>query len=330
MTSARENIKRKRKIKTQRRRLKLFRFFVFLLFLTITLSLFGVLSYFIYGVAHEAYQRFDAMYQGYQERRLERNQAVDEKFEGYTNILVIGLDEGADTSGVEATFADSLLFVSMDNATGNVRVINIPGNTLVPYPSGVTGRINGLYGIGGPPLLVQSVHQLLGVSVHHYIALSPSALAELVDILGGIDLYVEDEMDYEDPESGLSIHIQKGYQHVDGDTAQKYLRYRGTALGEVGRLYRQQRFVKAIYEQSFTVDTVSKIPDIVRLFDEKMKTSAEVFDTARLTKVVKSLNAHPPQTSLLPGAVNDYGWQPDAEAIAQKMKELFPEPVTEE
>ena len=61
-----------------------------------------------------------------------------------------------------------------------------------------------------------------------------------------------------------------------------------------------------------------------------MESSAEIFDTARLTKVVKSLHAEPPQTSLLPGAVNDYGWQPDPAGIEQKMKEMFPEPQAEE
>lgn len=329
MASARENIQRKRQIKTRRRRIRIFRVFVFLIFLGITLSLFGILSYYVYGFAHEAYQRFDTMYQGYQERRLNRGQSEDEKFSGYTNILVVGLDEGADSSGVESTFADALIFFSMENMTGDVRVVNIPGNTLVPYPSGVTGRINGLYGLGGPSLLVQTVHQLLGVSIHHYIVIDPAALAEFVEILGGVELYVEDEMNYEDAESGLSIHIPKGYQLVNGDTAQKYLRYRGSELGDIGRLYRQQRFIKALYEKSFTVDTVSKIPEIAKLFDEKIQSSAEIFDTARLTKLVKSFNANSPKTTLLPGAVNDYGWQPDTPAIEQKMKELFPDPQEE-
>ena len=137
-------------------------------------------------------------------------------------------------------------------------------------------------------------------------------------------------MNYDDPEAGLSIHIPKGFQHMDGDTAQKYLRYRSSELGEVGRLHRQQRFAKALYEKFLQVDTIPKLPDVADIFKYRMTTSAEIFDSARLAKVLKNLSSEPPKTLILPVSQRDGYWLPDYAAIRQKIEELFPELVKHE
>ena len=221
-------------------------------------------------------------------------------------MLILGIDDGADENGTEGKHADTILLLSMENATGSLRAVTVPPNMIVSLPQGGGElRATDLYAHGGAPTMVQTLSALLGVSIHQYVTLDTQALAELVDVLGGVDLYVEDEMNYDDPEAGLSIRIPKGFQHMDGDTAQKYLRYRSSELGEVGRLHRQQRFAKALYEKFLQVDTIPKLPDVADIFKYRMTTSAEIFDSARLAKVLKNLGSAPPKTLILPTSQHD-------------------------
>ena len=322
-----ENIRLKRKEQARRRRIARARLLVLMFFLSIFIAVLAVAGYFLYGIGHGIYQEIDAVYQGYEARRQVRDRHVDAKFDGYTNVLVLGIDDGADENGTEGKHADTILLLSMENATGSLRAITVPPNMIVHLPQ---KRATDLYMHGGAPTMVQAISDLLGVSIHQYVTLDTQALADLVDVLGGVDLYVEDEMNYDDPEAGLSIHIPKGFQHMDGDTAQKYLRYRSSELGEVGRLHRQQRFAKALYEKFLQVDTIPKLPDVADIFKYRMTTSAEIFDSARLAKVLKNLGSEPPKTLILPVTQRDGYWLPDQAAIRQKIAELFPESVKHE
>lgn len=325
-----ENIREKRRRLARRRRIARARLIVFFFFFSIFMAVLAGAGYFLYSIGHRIYQDIDTVYQGYEERRQIRDQHIDTRFDGYTNVLVLGIDDGADENGTEGQHADTILLLSMENATGTLRAITVPPAMLVLPPGGEEVRAADLYSHGGAPMMVQTLSSLLGVSIHQYVTMDTRALAELVDVLGGVDLYVEDEMNYDDPEAGLSIHIPKGFQHMDGDTAQKYLRYRSSELGEVGRLHRQQRFAKALYEKFLQVDTIPKLPDVADIFKYRMTTSAEIFDSARLAKVLKNLNGEPPKTVLLPVVQHDGYWLPDKAEIQQKIGELFPELVKQE
>ncbi|MBR4695238.1 MAG: LCP family protein, partial [Selenomonadaceae bacterium] len=214
------------------------------------------------------------------------------------------------------------------NESGRVRVITIPPDTWISFPGYEgEGRISTLYPRGGEPIMVRAVSNLLGISIHQYIAVDMKTFAELIDILGGIDAYVEEDMNYDDPESGLSIHLQKGYQHMDGDMAQKYLRYRGTGLGDVGRVQRQQRFIKALYQKALQLDTIPKLPAIADIFQHRMTTSAEIFDSAHLANVLRHMNSDVPVTLMLPGQSaedDDRIWIPNQNEIDLRIRELFP------
>ena len=209
-----ENIKRKRRIRKRRRRLRMLRFLVFLCFLSIV----GWCGYHIYLWGSRTYDTYYEIYQGYQQRQNLKRENMDPRFDGYTNILILGIDDGNEIG----QRADTVLLMSLDNTSGDVRFLSIPRDTLVAIP----GRrqpetINNAYYYGGAALTQQTVSALLGVTVHDYITLDTKALAEVIDTLGGIDLYIEGDMDYEDPEADLSIHFKKGYQHLNGDEVQK-------------------------------------------------------------------------------------------------------------
>ena len=325
-SKTRENIKRKR---LQRKRIRFLRFLIFLVIVGSLGGLIAFAGYHIYTLGSHAYQSYEAMYAGYEQRQQEKRGMIDARFDGYTNVLVLGVDDGADDSMLAGQHADTILLLSLENATGKVRVLSIPRDTLTNIPGKAPGqKLSSAFAYGGAPLTVQAVSALLGISIHQYVAMDVKAMTELVDMLGGIDLYVEHDMDYQDPEAGLEIHLKKGYQHLDGDTAQKYLRYRSPELGDIGRVQRQQHFVKALYEQAMKLDTLRKLPEIADLFQHRMSTSAEIFDSGHLANVLRHLDTAEPQTFMLPGESDGGVWVPNQQLLDTKMKELFPDSLS--
>lgn len=322
------NILRKRKLKQRKRRLRIFRLLVLLVLMALVGTAMIFLTYNIYSWGSNAYQELRSMYQGYEERREARMGVADEKFNGYTNVLILGIDEGANQDEAYERRADTIMVLSLENETGRVRVITIPRGTWIQEPhTGYQGRISNLYAAGGAPIMVRAVSQLLGISIHQYVDLDMNAFAQIIDTLGGIDVYVEEEMNYVDPEAELSIHLSKGYQHMDGETAQKYLRYRSNDLGDVGRIQRQQKFVKTFYQKLLQLETLPKLPAVADIFQNSLTTSAEVFDSAHLANVLRRLSSEQPMTVMLPGDSangDDTVWVADMQAVQDKIGEMFP------
>ena len=314
-----DNIEKKRKTMRRRRRIKAFRLIFALVVLCLIGSAFLFVGYSIYNAGVRVYNEFADMYQGYNDRRTARMGSTDPKFEGYTNILILGVDDS------ERQEADTILVLSFANDTGKSRIIGIPRDTWIATRTR-SGKIGELYGWGGANVLVREVSKLLGISIHQYIIIDMTTFADLIDVLGGLDIYVEENMDYDDEVAGLSIHIPQGYQHLSGEEVQKYLRYRDDKLGDVGRVQRQQKFIKALYAKVLQLDTIPKLPAIADIFRNRMETSAEIFDSAHLANVLRRMSSDPPATLLLPGADNvDGAWVPNVAEIEARLSELFPQ-----
>lgn len=326
--TTRQNILRKRQARARQRRKAIMRLFFLLIFLGAVVAGILFLGYTLVSWGSRMYHGYQAMYAGYAERQQERRGTVDPKFDGYTNILILGLDDGADDSGTKEKRADTILVVSFEHETGKVRIINIPRDTWTSLPNhGVSTKLKNIYVMGGAPLMVRQVSSLLGVSIHQYVTLDMKTFADLIDALGGIDVYVEGNMTYEDPEANLSINIRQGYQHLDGTQAQQYLRYRNSDLGDVGRVQRQQKFVKALYQKLLQFETIPRLPAIAEIFKQRVDTSAEIFDSVHLANVLRSMSSDPPVSILLPGSAaqqDDTVWVPDEAGIQNRMQELFP------
>ena len=328
-SQTRENVKRKRRRIWKRYIEIFFRFCVFLVVAGLLATAVGWLGLQAYRWVDNTYSTYAQFYEEYKQRRELRAQSFDPRFDGYTNVLLVGLDTGMEDNVQQA---DTILLLSLKNDTGEVRLMNIPRYTLVDIP-GIKEqqRIANAYIYGGIPLLDQRATQLLNVTMHHYVVMDTSTLAQIIDIMGGIDLYVEADMDYDDPEGNLYIHIPKGYQKLDGDTAQKYLRYSSDDLGVLGRSKRQQSFLKAFYEQLLRPEVLPKVPAIINVCEANVKTSIEMFDSAHLTNLLRKIDQKKPLMMDLPGYRDKNGsWVCDKDITDEKVQELFPVENTED
>ena len=172
------------------------------------------------------------------------SQGEDKTEEPYFRLLVAGEDESGG-------LCDVLILLSIHQESGEVWGLQLPRDTYAAYSEGSYRKLNGAARIlGGMEALCDFLEEGLGVSIHRYLRLSPDALRQGVDALGGVLLTLEEPMDYEDPAQGLSIHLPAGEQLLNGEAAEQFVRYRwGYARGDLDRLDAQKKFLTALYRR---------------------------------------------------------------------------------
>lgn len=199
------------------------------------------------------------------------------------NIVVMGVDE-RDT---DAGRSDTLFVVMLDPKNNNVSLLSIPRDTMVRVPGRGWDKINHAFAYGGHKLTQQTVEEFLGIQINNYVVVDFSGFKDLVNAIGGIDINVEKDMYYEDPYDNLVIDLQQGRQHLDGEKAIQYVRYRDEE-GDIGRIKRQQHFMMAIYEKMTSTQILTKVPSLVKELTKMIKTDMPLTDMAKVGKAMNS------------------------------------------
>ncbi|MBW3664383.1 MAG: LCP family protein [Actinobacteria bacterium] len=169
--------------------------------------------------------------------------------EGPTHVLVVGSDsrEGLTaeeqveltTGFVEGERTDTIFVMSIQG--GRVALLAFPRDLWVTRCDGTAGRINAAFGIGGPDCLVQTVSQVSGLPIQHYLEVNFGGFRRIVDAVGGVELCLERAM--QDPFAG--VDLPAGCQLLDGRQALGFVRTRKID-NDLERIKRQQEFLRAL------------------------------------------------------------------------------------
>jgi LCP family protein required for cell wall assembly len=162
---------------------------------------------------------------------------------GTVNVLVVGLD---DVDGGRR--ADAIALACLDMDARSIRMISIPRDSRVFIPGRNWDKINHSYVYGGITLLKETVMNLLNVGINYYAIINYDSFPRIVDLLDGIDINVEKKLVYTDYSGKLFINIPKGQQHMKGKTVLEYVRFRHDALGDIGRVQRQQQVISILMD----------------------------------------------------------------------------------
>ena len=193
------------------------------------------------------------------------------------NFLMVGIDrssqkEGDDLNdaGVDDGNTDMILYVHFNNETGEMKMLQIPRDTMVTTDRSVSGnyRINNIAKTQAADsnsmnmnALCEQVSNMYQLPIDGYMTIRLEMLVQLVDTFGGIELYVPREMDYK------GSHLDQGYQTLNGDACEFLLRTRHIyPNGDIGRLNMQRQFYAALFR--------------------KLKSIGNIWDVARLTPAV--------------------------------------------
>ena len=188
--------------------------------------------------------------------------------EVYTFLLV-----GRDDMGGGNT--DTIMVGCFDVKNGTLDVLSVYRDTLVDVPWEIK-KINSVYNFQGVEGLQTQIKNLIGYQPDYYFIMEMSAVAQIVDALGGVDFDVPYNMHYDDPTQDLHIHLEKGMQHLDGENAVKLLRWRknnsgeSLSVGDIGRVEIQHQFLKALAEQTIRPGNIAKINQVASIVDKNL------------------------------------------------------------
>ena len=190
--------------------------------------------------------------------------------DGVYNILICGTDgDGYRT--------DTIIVAHLDANAHTVALLSIPRDTPVATGNGGLMKINSVYaggGADGMQRLALRLNALLGFPVDGYVLVDLEAFQKTVDLVGGVDFDVPQDMDYEDASQDLYIHLKKGMQHLDGEKAMELVRFRkGYASQDIQRTQVQQQFLKALAKQCLSVSSLTKIGEFADIFAEYVTTN---------------------------------------------------------
>ncbi|MBQ3449380.1 MAG: LCP family protein [Synergistaceae bacterium] len=217
--------------------------------------------------------------------------AVSEKTEdntgragGSVNVLVVGLDN---VEGGSRTDAIALAIFDADNKA--LRIASIPRDSRVYIPGRSWDKINHAYVYGGIRLLRETLVNLTGIPIDYFVKVNYKSFPRIVDAIGGVDIYVEKRLHYNDYSGKLFINIQKGQQHMDGKTALGYVRFRHDPLGDIGRVQRQQKFVDIVMKKLKSPAIITRIPALVNEVIDAVDTDLAPLEALKLMQFANSL-----------------------------------------
>lgn len=215
-----------------------------------------------------------------------------EQLDGVINVLAIGTDSraglsddelrelGTERAGGQRT--DTIMLVQLDLDREQVRVLSFPRDLLVTRCDGSRGRINAAYAVGeqegrgGPTCVVATVHELTGVSIHHFVEVDFAGFIDVVDALDGVSLWLDEPL--EDAYAG--VELSAGCVEMNGATALGYVRSRhADGEGDFGRIERQQRFLHTVLDEAVSIGTVvnpSRLLRLVRSTAQSVETDQEL------------------------------------------------------
>ncbi|BAL81744.1 putative LytR family transcriptional regulator [Selenomonas ruminantium subsp. lactilytica TAM6421] len=214
-------------------------------------------------------------------------------------IMIMGVDERDDDVGR----SDTLMIASIDPKTKQASLLSVPRDTRVKIKGHGFDKVNAAYAYGKQSLSQDTVENLLGVNIDHYIIINTKSFKKIIDAIGGIDIDVPKRMHYEDPwddDGGLIIDFQPGMQHMDGAKAVTYVRYRDEE-GDLGRIRRQQDFVRACMDKVLSPAIIPKLPSVVKEIMESIDTDLSLRQILEFVGTLKESKENGLKTDMVPG-----------------------------
>ncbi|MBD2106630.1 MULTISPECIES: LCP family protein [unclassified Nodosilinea] len=197
--------------------------------------------------------------------------------------------------------SDSMLLLRFNPQTEQMVVLSLPRDTRT-YVRGRLTKLNEANRDGGPALAAESVSDLLGgVAVDRYVRINVQGVEKLIDALGGVTVNVPADMKYQDDSQHLYINLKAGEQKLNGNQALQFLRFRYDSQGDIGRIQRQQMFMRALAEQALNPATIARLPKILSVIQENVDTNLSVEELLALVGYGAQINRSNVQMLMLPG-----------------------------
>ena len=200
------------------------------------------------------------------------------------NFLVLGRDYAAD-------LCDVIIIVSYDTQTHKIEALQIPRDTYASYTSAAYRKLNGApHALGSTEKFAKFLEGSLNIPIDYCISVDLSTIEKAVDMLGGVEIEIGEDMVYNDPYQELSINLPEGKHLLGGREATQFLRYRsGYVRGDIARLDAQKiflaSFIKKILTESDAYDLVETALSLLGEIETDLSTSDCLYFIAQLPNI---------------------------------------------
>lgn len=191
---------------------------------------------------------------------------------GVYTFVLLGKDR-------ESGNTDTIILVTYDTKQQKVGMVSVPRDTIVHRTWSKNPKINGAYALQGPDTLKQELEQTFGIPIDYYIWINLKGFVALVDYLKGVDVYIPENMNYDDPYQDLHIHYTAGQHHLNGQQAMEVIRFRhnndsdgGGGYNDDGRTNMQRQVLVALAKKVLSWNSLTKIQGFLDIFQTYVKT----------------------------------------------------------
>ena len=265
---------------------------------------------------------------------------------GMINFLLIGVDK-------DGTRSDTIMLFCYDGYSNRVNILSFPRDTIVET-GGWKQKLNAAIGVGLQKVksgkeqepeeeLIRLIKRMSGLPIHYSLTVNFDGFKEIIDALGGVEFNVPYNMNYDDPAQDLHIHLKKGQQHLDGQAAHDFVRFRhnndGSApgeyiMGDEGRIYWQQEFMKELYRQKVNAQLFAKLNEVFEIIAKNVKTNYTMQDLMKHVSILQKIDINAMGSYKLPGGsqyINGVWWYvQDEKGTMELIQEVFLPRSTEE
>jgi polyisoprenyl-teichoic acid--peptidoglycan teichoic acid transferase len=198
---------------------------------------------------------------------------------GGTNILILG----SDSRGEEKSRADTIMVAQYHPEKGTYKLISFMRDMYVDIPGHGQNRINAAlsYEDGGPELLRETLKENFDIDIKYYSIVDFEGFVHLIDeaFPRGVKIDVEKRMS-----ANIGVTLEPGLQRLDGEHLLGYVRFRQDAVGDFGRVERQQKVMKEVASQFTSLQTITKLPKLIGVVTPFVNTNMNTGDILYIGK----------------------------------------------
>ena len=226
-------------------------------------------------------------------------------------IVIIGADERPKDPGR----SDTLMVAFVNPTTKKLALLSIPRDLRVPIPGHGHDKVNAAFAHGGTDLTVETAEGLLDQNTDYYVKVDLEGFVKAVDALGGVDITVPDcegemtggrhhGMHYDDNWGSLHISLEPGRQHLNGEQAMGFVRYRhskyGDAISDLQRVENQQTFIKELIKQKLRITQVPRLLKAGSQILSYVEHDFEWLEVVDMLKLLRTVNPSEIYTATVP------------------------------
>ncbi len=225
------------------------------------------------------------------------------------NFLMLGTD-AMDSASDKSKRSDVMMIVNVDIKNKKVNMMSIPRDSRV-HVDGYDGyrKINSAYAHGGAELALKTVNDTFGINLDKYVVVDYKFVMDVVDKLGGIDVDIPIDMDYEDPwdDPPLIIHLKAGPQTLNGEDTIRFLRFRKNSDGsgytnqDLQRVEAHQQVMSALIDSVKSPRTILAAPGIIRSYNKNTENNIPISELASCLPMLKGFSRENINTTTMVG-----------------------------